>query len=457
VIKLPSDRLKKYREWAEKVRSLLEKNDEPSLNYLPAAGRWLTYHAEKLEEKEPRNYAKIQEEFFGLLNESANRLHLSYLIYLKKADTHKIGTKVRLDEILRYVHYYMTYVHPKFLKSKKHKEARKILESFWNQYFNELVEHRKRLEYYQIQWIVELAEQSEMLGKELPKKQFSKIEAEIAVRQESNLVLLEQLEKDLETWETQSVEFKQTSTSNHKLAEAIAGFATANQGRIYVGIGPEGTIEGVQGVNSQAGRDKQQLRIAHISKDIVKPPIRVKVLFIDTESGTVLRIDVPKGEEPVYFADYKPYVRDLSKTRKLEPSEVNNLYNRSFLVAQELGFTRKDEESLFENVYGTLFPLLKKARMRHEPGGLSPQWPGKYWLTTSEMLKIEELLTKYLRLIPGNIQQLWKEAKNKGPSIMGPGEVEADNVFFPFDLEKMFHAIEEEIEQRSKKMRTSPL
>ena len=142
---------------------------------------------------------------------------------------------------------------------------------------------------------------------------------------------LEQLKQDIVTWENQSVEFKKKSTSDHEKAEAMAGFATANPGRIYIGVGDDRKIVGVDGVDTGSGKDRRLREIARISKNLVNPPIRVKVLFIETENGTVIRIDVPKGEDPVYYVDYRPYTRDLSTTRKLEPSEVENLYRQYFL------------------------------------------------------------------------------------------------------------------------------
>jgi hypothetical protein len=151
--------------------------------------------------------------------------------------------------------------------------------------------------------------------------------------------LLEQLKQDIETWENESVEFKKKSTSDHELAEAIAGFATANAGRIYIGVEDDGKIVGVDGVDTGIGKDKLLRKIAHISKDLVKPPIRVKVSFIETEYGIVIRIEVPKGKDPVYYVDYRPYTRDLSTTRKLDPSEVEKLYRQHFLAS----FPQPDE------------------------------------------------------------------------------------------------------------------
>jgi hypothetical protein len=148
---------------------------------------------------------------------------------------------------------------------------------------------------------------------------------------ENNSELVNQLKQDIETWECQSVEFKKTATSDHELAEAIAGFATSNIGRIYIGVNDDGQITRVNNVSTGTEKDAYQQRIANISRIIVKPPIRVKISFIEIETETVVRIDVPKGEEPVYYVDYRPYTRDLSITRKLEPSEVRNLHRLQFL------------------------------------------------------------------------------------------------------------------------------
>jgi len=142
--------------------------------------------------------------------------------------------------------------------------------------------------------------------------------------------LQQQLYEDIKTWENQSVEFKTRATSDHQLAESIAGFATSNVGRIYIGVSDNREITGVDVVEDGAGKDRFQRRIANIARNIIKPPIRVRVHFIDIEGVVVARINIPKGEEPIYYVDYRPYIRDLSITRKLEPSEVKNIYYQNY-------------------------------------------------------------------------------------------------------------------------------
>jgi len=121
----------------------------------------------------------------------------------------------------------------------------------------------------------------------------------------------------------------------------------------------------------------------------------------------------------------------------------------SAYLIQRQRFKREDQEKLFENVYGTLYPLLMKARMRHESNDFKPQWPGEFWLTPPEVVKVEGLFAKYLHLIPKSIQKLWR-ARRKGPSIEGAGEAEANNLLLLFDLEKMLQEIGNDIKKISK-------
>lgn len=157
---------------------------------------------------------------------------------------------------------------------------------------------------------------------------------------------LKQLKRDIEQWENQYVEFKK-SPSKHDLAQTIAGFATANAGRIYIGVSSDRKITGVDGVKTGIGKDRRQRQISRTTRDNVRPPIHVKVLFIEDESGkTVIRIDVPKGKEPVYYADYRPYTRSLSDTRKLDPSEVRNLHRQHFSI-----FESAEPPTVFRTIF----------------------------------------------------------------------------------------------------------
>lgn len=120
----------------------------------------------------------------------------------------------------------------------------------------------------------------------------------------------------------------------------------------------------------------------------------------------------------------------------------------SAYLIQKQRFKREDKVKIFEKVYGTLYPLLRKARMRYDYDEY--QWPGEFLLSPKEVVKIDGIIATYSHLIPHSIQQLWLEAKKNGPSFEGIGEAESDNIFGPFDLQKMFDVVENEISSRKK-------
>ena len=238
---LPSEDVNKFFEWAEKVKELLEQNSEEALNELPDAYRWMSYREEKILEKEPENYQKIQDLFIKLSGESAKKLHSDCLKKLKEAQQHRIGTKVRLRKILLYVYYYEKYIHPKFIYGEMKNEAKLIIEKFWADNLDELAEYRKAIEPDQMQWLIDFEKLSKGMGVKIDRKKFSRIENEYKLLEkddkeiEMEQELLNQFERDLDCWETNKIEFKKRATSKHTIAESIAAFATAEGGRISIG------------------------------------------------------------------------------------------------------------------------------------------------------------------------------------------------------------------------------
>jgi len=124
-------------------------------------------------------------------------------------------------------------------------------------------------------------------------------------------------------------------------------------------------------------------------------------------------------------------------------------FGSAYLVERQR-FNREDEEKLFEKVYGKLYSILERARMRYEPEDIKSQWHGKYLLSPPEVMQIETIFASYFRLIPTSIHALWMEAKLGGPTIQGLSETESDNLFLPFDLEEMQKGIAKKIRNRGK-------
>jgi hypothetical protein len=136
------------------------------------------------------------------------------------------------------------------------------------------------------------------------------------------------LEYDIVRWEGQSLDFTEEITEPRELAKSIASFATSNAGRIYIGVDDDDCVigaSGISGLNDIKGKDDYQKRIQGITQGI-DPPVRVQVSFVEKDSKVVVRIDVPKGPEPVYYVEGRPYLRDLTSSRLARSSEVKDLY-----------------------------------------------------------------------------------------------------------------------------------
>lgn len=186
----------KFKEWTQKVRASLKTKSQSALNRLPEECKWLRYWGKKLRDEEPTSYVEAERIEMDLLSEAADALHNSYLSYLKKAQRHKKGTKVRLTEILRYVYYYGNYVHSCFIEGGKEDKAKKILRSFWKIHAKEVVEYMKNLDDHQIMWLLRLAKQSRDVGAKIEDQWISALEA--AIRRPPNPILLERCKNQLQ-------------------------------------------------------------------------------------------------------------------------------------------------------------------------------------------------------------------------------------------------------------------
>src|SRR3990172_1171341 len=154
--------------------------------------------------------------------------------------------------------------------------------------------------------------------------------------QESNDELIEQLKKDIELWEEQEIEFMGEFPQNgHELTKEIAAFATSNPARIYLGIGKDKAIIGLLNVD----RDDILNRLGGLIRSSVKPPIKVKTTYIDYRGKAILRIDVPKGIEPIYLSSNIAYVRNLTISNHATPDQIKAFHSEYFI---RQGFLKMD-------------------------------------------------------------------------------------------------------------------
>lgn len=118
----------------------------------------------------------------------------------------------------------------------------------------------------------------------------------------------------------------------HALAKEIAAFASRNPGRIYLGVNDKRKIIGID----VAQKDQMLNRIANIAQKSVAPSVQVSCDFFIHEGKTILRITVPRGSEPIYFAGEKPYVRNITIPDSATPYEVKEAHRKYFLENERL-------------------------------------------------------------------------------------------------------------------------
>ena len=101
----------------------------------------------------------------------------------------------------------------------------------------------------------------------------------------------------------------------HEMGTEIAAFATSGGGRILIGVDDDGTLVGL-GATSADAVDRLKLRAQGISKT-VKPGVKATIIAATEDGKTVLGIQIGHQAEPVYYYDFRPYIRDGSHSRGL--------------------------------------------------------------------------------------------------------------------------------------------
>lgn len=106
----------------------------------------------------------------------------------------------------------------------------------------------------------------------------------------------------------------------------VVAFANTNGGTVYVGAGskPRSRVAGIDRPEEAA-----RTLIAEISR-AVTPPIEVSVDVVKSQSANVLRVTVPRGENPPYaLHGVEIYVRQESETSRALRDEVVQLVQRA--------------------------------------------------------------------------------------------------------------------------------
>jgi hypothetical protein len=149
-------------------------------------------------------------------------------------------------------------------------------------------------------------------------------------------------------------------TQASDLGKEIAAFATSNSGTILLGVSNDAEVIGLPDAATPAQRDALTIRIEGIAHGQVVPSITPVLDFYSLDEKVVMVLRVPKGSEPVYYCQGRPYLRHLTSSRPGAPHEVKELtlaWARANLLLQRAERTRTESFAL------TTLRLLGEAEM----------------------------------------------------------------------------------------------
>jgi len=119
----------------------------------------------------------------------------------------------------------------------------------------------------------------------------------------------------------------------HATLRDVVAFANINGGTIYVGVGSKPKVPAA-GVDRP--EEASRMLVAEIDR-AVTPPLEVDIDVLRAQGKSVLRVMVPKGENPPYALNgVEVYVRQESETSRALRDEIVQLVRRALGVPAEL-------------------------------------------------------------------------------------------------------------------------
>ena len=193
--------------------------------------------------------------------------------------------------------------------------------------------------------------------------------------------------------EGQEIEFKEDFPQQvTDLAKEIAAFATSNTGTILIGVGNDGDLVGLEGMEDAQARDALLRRLEGICSGSIKPAVTPRATWAIESGRIVLAVTVPKGSEPVYYSQRRPYLRHITTSRPADPHEVIDLVRRYLGSRLESEDVEQSEESTFYSELGSMLNRVllwakTPARDRHVNPWLE-EWRADYGNAASDLREL---------------------------------------------------------------------
>lgn len=136
----------------------------------------------------------------------------------------------------------------------------------------------------------------------------------------------------------------------YKIIADVCAFANSNGGTLYIGLPADAKKEPV-------GITKAKASVTQLQRELSKrisPALDVQVDTMETRGKTVIRVIIPRGDDPPYAVDdNKVYVRDEAETGLAVRDEIVNLVHGGRLVKAEVP---EEPEAIEEHLTGIQHP-----------------------------------------------------------------------------------------------------
>jgi hypothetical protein len=107
-----------------------------------------------------------------------------------------------------------------------------------------------------------------------------------------------QLDQLIEEWETQTIEFKESTHAAADVIETVVAYSNSNEGSIIIGVAESGEVVGV------GNPEKEEDRLRNLISDWCDPPVNPTFATLSYFDKQVLVVTVPKGGGGPYVSRY---------------------------------------------------------------------------------------------------------------------------------------------------------
>jgi hypothetical protein len=127
----------------------------------------------------------------------------------------------------------------------------------------------------------------------------------------------------IKSGEGQRIEFKHGLVED-TLLRAITAFANTNDGTVFIGIDDEARVRGLD-VTTPKDKDVLRHRIFSLIRERIQPCPVVDMDFEEVDGRVILRLFVPRGDEPLYYLKGVSYVRHGESNITPRPEQVTRI------------------------------------------------------------------------------------------------------------------------------------